>query len=237
MSQILLGAIALAGVLWLLKSYTVVTPGAMATGLRTLGGLAVMAMGGLLLARGRIEMAIPLFVFGAGLAGWLPGMPGRFGRGKRATPGQRSRVRSAMLDMELDHDSGAMTGQVLAGQFAGRSLDSLQASELRALLVEIRADPDGLSLLEAYLDRRAPGWREHVESDAAAGPRDGGRSRPPMTKEEAYQVLGVQPGADTQEIRRAHRSLMKKLHPDQGGSTYLAARVNEARDLLLGQHR
>ena len=88
----------------------------------------------------------------------------------------------------------------------------------------------------AYLDRRDPRWREHAQADAATGPSRAGWGGK-MTEEEAYQVLGVQPGASAEDIGRAHRTLMKKLHPDQGGSTYLAARVNEAKDVLLRRHR
>ena len=91
------------------------------------------------------------------------------------------------------------------------------------------------SLLAAYLDRRDAGWREHAQADAAAG--RGGASRGPMTHEEAYQILGLEPGAKAEEIVRAHRTLMKRIHPDQGGTNYLAARVNEAKDTLLRQHR
>jgi hypothetical protein len=238
MSQLLLGAIALAVALWLLKSFTAANPTRVAGTMRKVGGVAVMAVGGLLLLRGRIDIAIPLFVFGAGLAGWLPGVGGLMGMGgSRPSPGRRSQVRSAMLDMELDHDTGRLQGRVLAGSFAGRSLDELQMPDLGALLVETAADPDGRSLLEAYLDRRSPGWREDFQHDPAAGPRERRGGRNAMTKEEAYQILGVQPGAGATDIRRAHRALMKKLHPDQGGTTYLAARINEARDLLLGSHR
>ena len=92
-------------------------------------------------------------------------------------------------------------------------------------------------LFAAYFDRRAPGWRQYTQGDPGA--RNGGR--PPsggkMTEEEAYQILGLQPGASAEDIARAHRSLMKKVHPDQGGTTYLAARINEAKDVLLRRHR
>jgi hypothetical protein len=136
--------------------------------------------------------------------------------------------------MELDHDSGAMRGRILAGKHEDVPLDALDVTTLAGLLAEI--DAESGALLAAYLDRREPGWREHAQGGAAAGersPPSGGK----MTEQEAYQVLGVQPGASALEIGRAHRTLMKKLHPDQGGSTYLAARVNEAKDVLLRRHR
>jgi len=149
--------------------------------------------------------------------------------------GQTSRVRTAFLQMELDHDTGRMHGHVLTGSYQGASLDALDQAALMKLLGEI--DEDSRDLLAAYLDRREPGWRGHAQHDAgaSAGTRSAGTGK--MTEEEAYQILGVQPGASAEEISHAHRSLIKKLHPDQGGTTYLAARINEARDVLLRRRR
>jgi len=96
-------------------------------------------------------------------------------------------------------------------------------------------DAESVSLLESYLDRRFPAWRQDAQGNAAGG-QSRTASSGKMTNEEAYQILGLQPGAGRDEIGQAHRALMKKLHPDQGGSTYLAARVNEAKDTLLRTH-
>ena len=142
-------------------------------------------------------------------------------------------MRSAFVEMELDHDSGAMRGRILAGPHEGASLDALDLTTLLGLLP--RSTQESRALLAAYLDRREPGWREHAQGGAAAG--NGAARSGKMTEEEAYQILGVQPGASAEEIGRAHRSLMKKLHPDQGGSTYLAAQINEAKEVLLRRHR
>jgi hypothetical protein len=146
--------------------------------------------------------------------------------------GQASHVLTAYLEMELDHDTGRMNGRVLAGSYQGAALDALDRVTLMKLLREI--DDDSRDLLAAYLDRREPGWREYAQRDAGAGARAAGGN---MSEEEAYQILGLQPGATVEEISRAHRSLIKKLHPDQGGTTYLAARINEAKDALLRHHR
>ncbi len=191
------------------------------------------------LVTGRIGAAIPLAVVGLALLGrvspngdWKSALGGLFGGGAARV----SRVRSAMLEMALDHRSGTLTGRVIAGPLAGTELDSLDLPALLSLRTTL--DPQSLGLIEAYLDRRAPAWREHVQGDAGRGNMGGGRPvDTAMSEEEAYQVLGLEPGADEAAVRAAHRTLMKKLHPDQGGSDYLASRVNQAKDVILRRHR
>jgi DnaJ-domain-containing protein 1 len=235
MPSLLFGLVVLALALWALNAFTKVNPHTAAAVLKAGGGLGALALAGLLGVRGRLDVAIPLGLTGLGLLGWLPWSIPSLGARTRKSAGQSSRVRSAFLEMELEHDSGAMRGRILAGPHEGMMLDALDVATLRGFLVDI--DEESRALLMAYLDRREPGWREHIQEDAAAGPDRTGWARGKMTEEEAYQILGVQPGASAEEIGRAHRSLMKKLHPDQGGSTYLAARVNEAKDILLRRHR
>ncbi len=135
--------------------------------------------------------------------------------------------------MTLDHDSGELSGQIVAGPHAGHALGEFDLPQLTAMISGF--DAESVSLLESYLDRRFPAWRQDTQGNAAGG-QSRAASSGKMTDEEAYQILGLQPGAGRDEIGRAHRALMKKLHPDQGGSTYLAARVNEAKDTLLRTH-
>jgi hypothetical protein len=235
MASLLFGVVVLALALWALNAFTKVSPHRAAVALKTSGGLGALALAGVLGIRGRFDMAIPLGLTGLGLLGWLPwSMPG-FGARTQKKPGQVSRVRAAFVEMELDHDSGAMRGRILAGAHEGASLDDLDVSTLIGFLPDI--DEESRALLMAYLDRRDPGWREHAQADATAWADHGLRPSGKMTEEEAYQILGLQAGASAEEIGRAHRALMKKLHPDQGGSTYLAARVNEAKEVLLRRHR
>jgi len=232
---LIFGLVLLALLLWALHAFTKVKPQTAAVVLKTGGGLGAIAVAGLLGARGRLDIAIPLGLTGLGLLGWLPwSIPGLGARTQKSS-GQVSRVRSAFVEMELDHDTGAMHGRILAGRHEGASLDALDVATLAGFLPDI--DEESRALLMAYLDRREPLWRENTHAGATPGSSRRGWSTGKMTEEEAYQVLGVQPGASAKDIGLAHRSLMKKLHPDQGGSTYLAARVNEAKDVLLRRHR
>jgi hypothetical protein len=196
------------------------------------GGVVGMIGALLLLLRGRFGLAATVAGMMANFAGWRTtgGVPPGFGNaGAGARQGRSSVARSAMVEMRLDHDSGAMTGTILAGAYAGRAVETLSRPELVSLRQELaRDDPGGVSLLEAYLDRRFAGWREADEGQRQR--RGGGGS---MSRREALEVLGLAEGASGADIVRAHRTLMKKFHPDHGGSTTLAARVNQAKDVLM----
>lgn len=165
----------------------------------------------------------------------LFGARGFAGFGGRTTPspGQTSEVETATLRMALDHDTGEMQGTVLRGRFEGRDLESMSFGELVQLLAECHAnDEQSVSLLETYLDReQGPDWREHAKGEGGPG---GATANAPITKDEAYDVLGLKPGASPEDVKEAHHRLMLKMHPDQGGSTYLASKINQAKDLLLG---
>ncbi|AMJ60239.1 molecular chaperone DnaJ [Bosea sp. PAMC 26642] len=222
---------------WVSKLFAGTNPKLLAKVLKTGGGVLSLGVAAVLMLRGRLDMAVFVGGLGAWLLGWSAYGPGgmRFpwGGGKVETPGARSKVVSALLELELDHDSGGMTGKAVAGSFAGRQLDALDLPELGLLMRECLAgDPEGARLLEAYLDRRTPGWREHAD-----GHGDTGQGRAPgtgaMPQQEAYEILGLQPGAGEQAVREAHRALMKRIHPDAGGTSGLAARVNQAKDVLL----
>jgi hypothetical protein len=228
------------------KGWVKLDPKSILPTMHKVGGIVALGLAAVLAMRGRFDMALAL----GGLGTWLLDIDWRrylpMGRGgETSAPGRISKVRSRLIEMTLDHDSGTMTGMVLGGPQAGRSLDTMTQADL-ATLAQFCAqdDPDGLRLLEAYLDRRFPGWRETADPNVHArtgqtnaGESGGHRSGGAITQQEAYEILGLQPGASEDDIRQAHRSLMKRFHPDQGGTTWLATRLNEARDILLGSHR
>jgi hypothetical protein len=150
-------------------------------------------------------------------------------------PGQTSEIATRFLRMTLDHDSGVMSGEVLEGRFMGRRLEELELDELVELWRECQlADRQSAAVLEAYLDRsRGEAWRETAGAAAGGEGAGAGADGGVMSRDEAYSILGLEPGASKDEVREAHRRLMQKVHPDHGGSNYLAAKINEAKDLLL----
>lgn len=243
MPELLIAALILWGLVMGLKWFAHANPATLAKAVKRGGGLTLLLAAGFLLIRGSVEAAAGIGGLGLWLLGWtaFPGLTRGLGwtsgaaRARKSTAGA-SRVRSALLEMELDHETGAIGGKVLTGAFAGNALADLSQSQCEDLLASCRAgDPESARLLEAYLDRRFSGWRTTGQSDSDA--RREGRRGPAMSKDDAYQMLGLAKGASREEIARAHRSLMKKVHPDHGGTTSLAALLNEAKDVLMGGHK
>ncbi|BBK41615.1 molecular chaperone DnaJ [Allostella vacuolata] len=228
-----LGSLGLVGVWLLLRALAAADPALLARWLRIGGGVAIAAVAILLIWSGRIGPAmmlasvlLPLFVRWRGLARRVRAASG-------PSQGQTSAVDTRFVAMVLDHDTGALSGQVKEGPYAGRSLDQLSFDEAIALWRHATAeDGDSASVLEGWLDRaHGEDWRERAGGGGPDGERAGaGR----MGEAEALEILGLAPGATPEEIRAAHRRLMMANHPDRGGSTWVAAKINEAKDLLLG---
>ncbi|WP_022963716.1 molecular chaperone DnaJ [Halopseudomonas pelagia] len=180
-----------------------------------------------------IKRLVPGLVMGGLLRGTK--MPGSRGQ---PSAGNQSKVTSQVLEMTLDHDSGDMAGSVLSGPLAGRALTDLSEGEFIQLLHYCReTDEDSARLLETYLDRRfGDSWRDDdtADQDGQPGRAQGQQRSGALTEQEALEVLGLQAGASREEVIEAHRRMMQKMHPDRGGSDYLAALINQAKDVLLG---
>jgi DnaJ domain len=229
MPQLIIALIIVFGGHWLIKQFAAATP-SQAKGLsKKMAGGILIGVSGLLAMTGRMQFAAPLFAVGIGLFGYSSQFPNGFSWGKKSE-GQKSRVATSILAMELDHDSGAMTGEVLAGPFRGKRLEDLDPDALGSLYEYCgSANDQSVSLLEAWLDRNKPNWRNTWTGERKAQSSGTGT----MSRDEAFAVLGLQPKATLQEIKDAHRRLMKDFHPDRGGSDYLAAKINQAKDILL----
>jgi DnaJ domain len=225
-----LGFIALVAIVSCLRWLSRVDPKALATVMRYIAIALALVGVGLLILGGRLGLLLMLASLGYPLWQRLRARRQAAGIGQRQ--GHSSSVDTAYLSVSLDHDTGSVDGRVKAGRFKDRRLGELSLPELVLLLEEIRReDSEAVAVLEAYLDRiHGPEWR--TQGDAKSS--ETRTTRGSMSREEAYAILGLSPGAGEEQIREAHRRLMLKLHPDHGGSDYLAARLNEARDALLG---
>ena len=145
--------------------------------------------------------------------------------------GQTSTIRTKFLEMVLDHDSGEMSGIVLTGQHKGQNLNDMTLEALLGLLLECQADSDSQQVLEAYLDRHQESWREQASASSRVPPSD---AEAPMSRQLALEILGLTDTASEADILHAHREMMRRLHPDRGGSDYLAKKINAAKDYLIG---
>lgn len=189
-----------------------------------LAGLGIIAA---LAVTGRVALAAAGAALLIGL--YRSGMMGGKGKTRRGQPV----LRSTMVEVVVD--GNAIGGRVIAGPFRGRDLNRLDGAELSSLYAETARDGRSRATLEIYLDRRMPGWRENMQGETASRSRRSANAGS-MSEEEAYEILGLQKGAGEADIRAAHRRLMKRVHPDQGGSTFLAVRINQAKDRLLSKH-
>jgi DnaJ-like protein len=238
MGPLLLGVALLLVILMLLRGFAFADPRALARVLRYTGAGALGVFTLLLFFTGRIAPAFVLGSMAWGLAtgghvwplSWPPHFPGTGTWRSKPAAGGSTAVRTAWLEMELDHDSGEMHGTVVKGTHSGSRLDQLPREQALALYIEAATDdPESGRLLEAYLDRRfGAEWRaDFAEGHSPKSTRTG------MSRQEALKVLGLHEGATEEAIRAAHRRLMLQNHPDRGGSDYLAAKINEAKSALL----
>lgn len=237
MNYLIAGIVALIFALLLGRWMASAQPAVVARSLRWAVGIFVVLALAVIIWAGRYQLAAVVLPF------LIPALMrwrsiGRWRKNARGpTPGQASTIDTGFLRMALDHDSGNLDGEVIAGRFAGHRLGDLSLDDLLRLHVECAADEASRRILEAYLDRHhGAAWRSH--GDAREQPSQGesvGGSGRAMTREEAYAILGLEPGADDQAVKAAHRHLMASFHPDRGGSDYLAALINRARDCLLGR--
>lgn len=183
-------------------------------------GVLLLAIAVVLAVYRVFAVAGPLALFGFALV--------QQGLGQKATPspGKVSEVETDALAMSLDHDTGAMDGEVLSGPFSGARLSELGPDDLQNLFAWLEAEgyEDSVSLLLAFLDRhRGAGQQSDARGESADGE---------MSEAEAYRILGLDPGASAEEVREAHRRLIRKVHPDLGGSGALAAMINSAKEKL-----
>lgn len=240
------GVVLLVGFLLLVNLFVNADPLRLARYLKWMGiGIAAVAIIGLFLFPPARELAGLLFPLALSMP-LLSRLRGLIDRYRAPRGGQSSTVTTEYLRMTLDHDTGTMTGTVLRGQFAGLRIEEMGVGDLLSLLRECRAvDEESARLVEAYLDRLYPEWRDELAGagrtssggGSGTGPGSGGGATRPagsdMTVDEAYAILGLTRGATPDQIKAAHHKLMVKLHPDHGGSDYLATQINRARGVLL----
>jgi len=234
--------IAVAILAWLLIRWFIRTPPKQVVAATKRAGLAIAVLALAFLAiTGRLNWifvagaaALPFLRRGFFLLRYLPMLRGLFGGAATAANlgGQRnpfSTLETRFLRASLDINTGNLDGEVLEGAYEGLFLSKMTLDKLLGLLKECSVDPRSAALLTAYLDRHHAGWRAKTEG---AGPAEPGPEQG-MSASEAQDILGIGPNADADEVTQAHRRLIHKLHPDRGGSTYLATKINQAKDYLL----
>ncbi|PCH59885.1 MAG: molecular chaperone DnaJ [SAR86 cluster bacterium] len=214
--------------------------------------LTIAVMGLLIMiAMGRIPVSFIFAPIGVGLTFMLRSLPtllrllplwqmlkSKSAMASGRSSGQCSTIRTDYLLVELQHDSGVMDGSVLKGEFQGMQLSQLNLEQLLSLLQDCQKDADSFQVLEAYLDRSQSDWRESIDKGSANTSAIADDTM--MTRNLALEILGLNEAdneqVSTEKVVKAHRSLMQKMHPDRGGSDYLAKKINAAKDYLVDKH-
>ena len=237
--MLIAGFLLLACLLLFIRWFAAADPRTLTFAAKAVGAAVLVTIAAFLLLTGRIAWIIGLFPFllpfllrkvNLGAAGNLGSFAGR------AQP-RMSNVRTQFLEMRLDHETGELDGEILLGPHAGRQMSAISTDDLLQLLHWLRAkDRKSALLLEAYLDRRCADWRNKFSDQDPHHDREQNHSDSAgaMSVKDAYHVLGLEPGAGDAEIREAYHRLISSVHPDKGGSSFLAAQVNRAKDILLG---
>jgi len=230
MPYLLLGLLVLVGIYFIFRGLRGTSRRNLQKTLAIVVGIVAVTVLGFFAVSGRMGyfgwamLALPLLLRWRAISQAMRNMRG-------PTPGKNSDIETAYLRMTLDHDSGVLSGTVLQGQFEGRNLEELSREDLLDLLRECRVqDPQSATVLETYLDRiHGADWCGTGDGRESGTAGAGGS----MSRDQAYEVLGLHPGATETEIREAHRKLLMANHPDKGGSTFIAAQINQAKDVLL----
>lgn len=195
-------------------------------------GLAFFLIAALAAMRGLTIIAVPLII----LSIYLITRPANLNR-KQQPPNDKSSsnpaVTSRFLHMQLSQNTGKLSGKIRSGKFAGQTCEELNLKQLLELLITCQQeDSESEQLLMAYLDQAHPYWQDKI-SEFKRSQTTGASNQ--MSEQEACEILGLSATPTEEEIKTAHRRLMKKFHPDQGGSAHLAAVINQAKDILLNK--
>lgn len=229
--RLFLALLTLVGVMWFMSWYGKASPVARNKAIKT--GLLYTVAGALLLlvVTGRIPVifaaisaAVPLLHRLLAYRG-LIGTVGRFAGQKLGI----TRFTTTWLIVEYDIARRSLDGQVIRGQFEGQRLSQLKTSELNDLLEEVKDDFQSRAAVNAFMMAHS-GTR--YEQNAQSPSNVNGK----MAVSQAYEILGLQANATDEDVKQAHKRLMQKLHPDRGGSSYLASQINAAKATLLNRH-